>query len=110
MADEENKGHSSHFFENKTIVIAGAGHAGSVSVVSLQKLWNPKLNPPTIIIYEHDAPEIDVRREAYTLSLTEFDNSGGLVVLKNFGLLDHALEHSIYGLDGAGAFKIWISS
>lgn len=110
MADEGIKSHSSHFLENKTIVIAGAGLAGSVFVVGLQKLWNPKLNPPTIIIYERDAPDIAVQRESYTLSLTGFDNSGGLVALKNLGLLDNALEHAISGLDGAGAFKIWDSS
>ncbi|EHK40104.1 hypothetical protein TRIATDRAFT_80460 [Trichoderma atroviride IMI 206040] len=110
MADEETKGHSSHFLENKTIVIAGAGLAGSAFVVGLQKLWNPKLNPPTIIIFERDAPEIADQRETYTLSLTGFDNSGGLVALKNLGLLDHALKHAISGLDGAGAFKIWDSS
>ncbi|KAL7927051.1 hypothetical protein ACQKWADRAFT_279389 [Trichoderma austrokoningii] len=106
MADETEK-HESHFLENKTIVIAGAGLAGSAFAVGLQKLWNPRFNPPTIIIYERDAPEIAVQRETYTLSLTGFDSSGGLVALKNLGLLDDALQHAISGLDGAGAFKIW---
>ncbi|PTB37672.1 uncharacterized protein TrAFT101_005448 [Trichoderma asperellum] len=110
MEDDGAKSHSSHFLENKTIVIAGAGLAGSAFVVGLQKLWNPKLNPPTIIIYERDAPEIAAQRETYTLSLTGFDDSGGLVALKNLGLLDHALKHAISGLEGAGAFKIWDSS
>lgn len=68
MADEETKGHSSHFLENKTIVVAGAGLAGSAFVVGLQKLWNPKLNPPTIIIFERDAPEIAVQRDLYFIS------------------------------------------
>lgn len=110
MEDDGTKNDSSHFLENKTIVIAGAGLAGSAFVAGLQKLWNPKLNPPSIIIYERDAPEVAVQRETYTLSLTGFDNSGGLVALKNLGLLDHALEHAISGLDGTGAFKIWDSS
>jgi hypothetical protein len=44
-------------------------------------------------------------RGTYTLSLTGFDSSGGLVALRNLGLLDDALEHAISGLDGTGAFS-----
>lgn len=110
MASINGKNRSKHFLENKTIVIAGAGLAGSAFVVGLQKLWNSKLDQPTIIIYERDAQKVAAQRETYNLSLTGFDDSGGLVALRNLGLLDEALERAISGLDGVGSFKIWDSS
>ncbi|KAL7939274.1 hypothetical protein V8C35DRAFT_286207 [Trichoderma chlorosporum] len=109
MADSNGKTDSLHFLENKTIIIAGAGIAGSAFAVGLQRLWDPNLNKPTVIIYERDAQDLATQREAYNLSLTGFDSSGGLVALKNLGLLDKALEQAISGVDGVGSFKIWDS-
>ncbi|KAL7906038.1 hypothetical protein GGI35DRAFT_113259 [Trichoderma velutinum] len=109
MSSAGERDHSSHFLENKTIVIAGAGLAGSAFVVGLQKLWNVKLGQPNIIIYERDAQEVAAQRETYNLSLTGYDDSGGLVALKNLGLLGEILENAVSGLDGAGSFKIWDS-
>lgn len=105
-----NKTRPSHFLENKTIVVAGAGLAGSAFVVGLQRLWSSKLGRPNIIIYERDSQELAAQRESYTLSLTGFDNAGGLVALRNLGLLEEASEQAISGLDGTGAFKIWDSN
>lgn len=43
-----------HFLEGKTIVVAGAGVAGSALVIGLRKLWDPALKPPTIVVYDRD--------------------------------------------------------
>ncbi|RFU76983.1 salicylate hydroxylase [Trichoderma arundinaceum] len=110
MASANSKSSPSHFLENKTIVIAGAGLAGSAFVVGLQSLWSSKLDRPNIIIYERDSQDIATQRETYTLSLTGFDNSGGLVALRDLGLLDEALEQAVSGVDGVGSFKIWDSN
>ncbi|KAL7954082.1 hypothetical protein V8C34DRAFT_295418 [Trichoderma compactum] len=109
MPNAGEKNTSSHFLENKTIVVAGAGLSGSALVVGLQKLWNSKLGQPNIIIYERDAEDVAAQRETYNLSLTGYDDSGGLVALRNLGLLDEILEKAVSGIDGAGSFKIWDS-
>ena len=96
-----------HFLEGKTIIIAGAGIAGSAFVIALRKLWDPRLKEPTIILYDRDSPDVTAQREGYTLSLAGYDNSGGLVALKKLGLLEDALEKAVSGLNNGGAFKIW---
>ncbi|TFB02501.1 hypothetical protein CCMA1212_005206 [Trichoderma ghanense] len=107
MASDDDRDYPVHFLENKTIVVAGAGLAGSAFVVGLQKLWSPKHGQLNIIIYERDSQDVAARRETYNLSLTGYDGAGGLVALRNLGLLDEALGHAASGADGAGAFKIW---
>ncbi|KAL7807517.1 hypothetical protein V8C44DRAFT_337289 [Trichoderma aethiopicum] len=107
MTGDNDKDGPVHFLENKAIVVAGAGLAGSAFVVGLQKLWSPDLVRPNIHIYERDAQDVAARREAYNLSLTGYDDNGGLVALKNLELLEEALGHAASGVDGAGAFKIW---
>lgn len=96
-----------HFLEGNTIVVAGAGIAGSAFVIALRKLWDPRLKEPTIILYDRDSPDVTAQREGYTLSLAGYDNSGGLVALKKLGLLENALEKAVSGLNNGGAFKIW---
>ena len=96
-----------HFLEGKTIIVAGAGIAGSAFVIALRKLWDPRLKEPTIILYDRDSPDVTAQREGYTLSLAGYDNSGGLVALKKLGLLENALEKAVSGLNNGGAFKIW---
>ncbi|KAL7944923.1 hypothetical protein V8C42DRAFT_324106 [Trichoderma barbatum] len=110
MANANSKNRPRHFLENKTIVVAGAGIAGSAFVVGLQKLWHAELGRPNIIIYERDAQEVAAQRETYNLSLTGFDDSGGLIALRNLGLLDEALEKAVSGINGVGSFKIWDST
>jgi len=96
-----------HFLEGKTIIVAGAGVAGSAFVIALRKLWDPRLKEPTIILYDRDSPDVSAQREGYTLSLAGYDNSGGLVALKKLGLLEDALDKAVSGLNNEGAFKIW---
>ncbi|KAI1050869.1 hypothetical protein LB507_009447 [Fusarium sp. FIESC RH6] len=96
-----------HFLEGNTIVVAGAGIAGSAFVIALRKLWDPRLKEPTIILYDRDSPDVTAQREGYTLSLAGYDNSGGLVALKKLGLLENTLEKAVSGLNNGGAFKIW---
>ncbi|KAJ4246638.1 hypothetical protein NW762_013581 [Fusarium torreyae] len=96
-----------HFLEGKTIIVAGGGIAGSAFVVGLRKIWNPELEPPRVIIYDRDSPDVSAQREGYTVSLAGYDTSGGLVALKRLGLLDQILGKAVSGLNGEGAFKIW---
>ncbi|KAL2158715.1 hypothetical protein VTH06DRAFT_4197 [Thermothelomyces fergusii] len=46
-------------------------------------------------------------REGYSLSLAGHDETGGLVALRDLGLLDEILGHVILGMDGKGGFKLW---
>ncbi|KAF9774077.1 hypothetical protein IL306_008013 [Fusarium sp. DS 682] len=103
--DETSSQH--HFLEGKTIIIAGGGVAGSAFAVGLRKLWNPQFKEPRIIIYDRDSPDVSAQREGYTLSLTGYDTSGGLICLKKLGLLDQIMGNAVSGLNGEGAFKIW---
>jgi 2-polyprenyl-6-methoxyphenol hydroxylase-like FAD-dependent oxidoreductase len=96
-----------HFLEGKTIIVAGAGIAGSAFVIALRKLWDPKLKEPTIILYDRDSPDLSAQREGYTVSLAGYDTSGGLVALNKLGLLDEILDNAVAGLNDDGAFKIW---
>ncbi|KAH7210655.1 uncharacterized protein BKA55DRAFT_599954 [Fusarium redolens] len=96
-----------HFLEGKTIIIAGGGVSGSAFAVGLRKLWNPQFKAPKIIIYDRDSPDVAAQREGYTLSLTGYDTSGGLIALKKLGLLDQVVGNAVSGLNGEGAFKIW---
>ncbi|KAH7140123.1 hypothetical protein B0J13DRAFT_61591 [Dactylonectria estremocensis] len=96
-----------HFLEGKTIIIAGAGVAGSSFLVGLRRQWNPEWKSPTIHIYDRDTQEATAQRETYTLSLAGYDATGGLFAVRNLGLLDQTLDKAVSGLDGAGAFKIW---
>ncbi|KAF4454017.1 Salicylate hydroxylase [Fusarium austroafricanum] len=103
----DNKSLQHHFLEGKTIIVAGGGVAGSAFAVGLRKLWNPQLKEPKIIIYDRDSPDVTAQREGYTLSLTGYDTSGGLLPLKRLGLLGQILDKAVSGLNGEGAFKIW---
>ncbi|KAM0424263.1 hypothetical protein ACHAPT_010635, partial [Fusarium lateritium] len=103
--DNKTLGH--HFLEGKTIIVAGGGISGSAFVVGLRRLWNPAWSPPKILIYDRDSPEVTAQREGYSLSLTGYNPSGGLLALRKLGLLDRIIEKAISGVDGAGAFKIW---
>lgn len=103
--DSTTPGH--HFLEGKTIIVAGGGISGSAFVVGLRRVWNPAWNPPKILIYDRDSPEITAQREGYSLSLTGYNTSGGLLALRKLGLLDSIINKAVPGLDGSGAFKIW---
>ncbi|KAF5665132.1 salicylate hydroxylase, partial [Fusarium heterosporum] len=96
-----------HFLERKTIIVAGAGTAGSAFVVALRKLWEPEMAEPNIIIYDRDSPDQSAQREGYTVSLAGYNTSGGLVALNKMGLLQEVLDNAVSGLNGEGAFKIW---
>ncbi|KPM44630.1 hypothetical protein AK830_g1891 [Neonectria ditissima] len=96
-----------HFLEGKTIIVAGGGIAGSAFVVGLRRLWKPDWKPPTIHIYDRDTQEVTAQRETYTLSLAGHNTTGGLLALRNLGLLEQISEKAVSGLDGVGAFKIW---
>ncbi|CCT65490.1 uncharacterized protein FFUJ_02433 [Fusarium fujikuroi IMI 58289] len=103
----DDSSHQHHFLEGKTIIIAGGGVSGSAFAVGLRKLWNPQFKEPKIIIYDRDSPDVSAQREGYTLSLTGYDPSGGLIALKRLGLIDQIVDNAVSGLNGEGAFKIW---
>lgn len=98
---------ASHFLAGKQIVVAGGGMAGLAFAIALRKQWPPGQEPPAITIFERDTEAAAAGREGYSLSLAGFDGTGGLVALKDLGLLDVALGHAVLGLDGSGCFKIW---
>jgi 2-polyprenyl-6-methoxyphenol hydroxylase-like FAD-dependent oxidoreductase len=99
-----------HFLAGRTVVVAGAGIAGLSFATALRKQWPSNLKPPKITIYERDTKDVAMDREGYSLSLAGHDETGGLVALKDLGLLDQILGHAILGLEGDGCFKIWDSS
>lgn len=105
--DSTTNHRTGHFLQGKTIIVAGGGIAGSAFVASLRHLWDPKLKAPTVIVYDRDAQNTVAEREGYTISLSGFDNTGGLTALRKVGLLKSALDYAVSGLDGSGSFKIW---
>lgn len=104
MDTEQNQ---QHFLEGKTIIVAGAGIAGSAFVIALRKNWDPRFKEPTVILFDRDSPELSAQREGYTVSLAGYDTSGGLVALNKLGLLEQTLDNAVSGLNDEGAFKIW---
>ena len=101
------KSSTRHFLEGKTIIVAGAGIAGSAFAIALRRCWDPAWKPPTIHIYDRDPQEVAAQREGYSLSLAGYDVSGGLLAMRKLGLLDEMLENAVSGVEGSGAFKIW---
>ncbi|KAH8890034.1 FAD/NAD(P)-binding domain-containing protein [Thozetella sp. PMI_491] len=95
-----------HFLSGKKIVVAGAGMAGLAFALSLEKLWPSNLDPPQITVYERDTKAAAVGREGYSLSLAGFDETGGLAVLRDLGLIDKILQAAILGMGDTGSFKI----
>ncbi|KAK3307652.1 uncharacterized protein B0T15DRAFT_530761 [Chaetomium strumarium] len=99
---------STHYFSGRHIVIAGGGMAGLSFAIALRKLWPGSLLPaPRVTVFERDTKLDAAGREGYSLSLAGFDSTGGLVALKDLGLLDEILGHALTGLGETGAFKIW---
>jgi 2-polyprenyl-6-methoxyphenol hydroxylase-like FAD-dependent oxidoreductase len=84
-----------HFLSGRHIVVAGAGMAGLSFAVALRKLWLTGVPPPRITIFERDSEHDALGREGYSLSLAGFNNTGGLVALRNLGLLDKILSQAI---------------
>ncbi|KND93843.1 hypothetical protein TOPH_01927 [Tolypocladium ophioglossoides CBS 100239] len=98
-----------HFLQGKTIFVAGGGVAGSAFVAGLRKLWDPAQKPPTVVVYDRDPRDVTHQRDAesYSLSISGYNEAGGLVALQKLGLVDDVFAHAISGLDGSGCFKIW---
>lgn len=99
-----------HFLSGRHIVVAGGGIAGLSFAVALRKLWPPQVPPPKLTILERDSKEDALGRAGYSLSLAGYDETGGLVALRDLGLLDTVLEHAILGTqDGStgASFKVW---
>ncbi|KAK4196321.1 hypothetical protein QBC40DRAFT_287473 [Triangularia verruculosa] len=98
---------TNHFLEGKKIIVVGGGIAGCTFVAALHKLWNPDLALPNIIVLERNPR--DARHHNYSISLHGDSANGGLVALRQLGLLDETLRHSIFGLR-SGQFKMWDSN
>lgn len=81
--------------------------AGLSFATALRKLWPDAIPPPRVTIFERDTREDAVGRQGYSISLAGHDSTGGLVALRDLGLLDEALKHAILGLENTGCFKIW---
>ncbi|KAL2196682.1 hypothetical protein P885DRAFT_36866 [Corynascus similis CBS 632.67] len=98
---------SLHFLSGRHIVVAGAGMAGLSFAVALHKLWPIDVPPPQLTIFERDVKQDSEGRVGYSLSLAGADDTGGLVALRDLGLLDEILSYAISGVDKNGAFKLW---
>jgi 2-polyprenyl-6-methoxyphenol hydroxylase-like FAD-dependent oxidoreductase len=98
---------SPHFLSGRHIVVAGAGIAGLSFAVALRKLWPTDVPPPRITIFDRDSKHDALGREGYSLSLAGSNNTGGLVALKDLGVLDRILSHAILSADKTGAFRLW---
>jgi 2-polyprenyl-6-methoxyphenol hydroxylase-like FAD-dependent oxidoreductase len=100
-----------HFLSGKRIFVAGAGVAGLAFAIALEKLWDPSVQPPVILVYERDAKESSITREGYSLSLNGTDHDSGLYALKQLGLLDDILDRSVFRVEdqgkGKGHFTMW---
>ncbi len=101
---------TTHFLSGKHILLSGGGIASLSFTRALLRLWPSTLPPPKITILERDASPTASGREGYSLSLAGADATGGLVALKDLGLLDRVLEFAILGLDvgpDGGCFNVW---
>ena len=99
-----------HFLQDKDIVVAGAGLGGLAFALGLKKQWPAGLPPPRVTVYERDTEAGAPDRAGTSLSLAGTDETGGLVALRDLGVLDAILGHAIAGLDEKGAFKLWDSN
>ncbi|KAK4192140.1 hypothetical protein QBC35DRAFT_241713 [Podospora australis] len=95
-----------HFLEGKKIIVVGGGIAGSTFVAALDKLWDPRLQSPQVAVLDTNPRDVP---GGYSLSLHGDSENGGLVTLRQLGLLDETLKHSIFGLR-SGRFKMWDAS
>ncbi|TPX15308.1 uncharacterized protein E0L32_004585 [Thyridium curvatum] len=100
----------SHFLAGKKIIVAGAGISGLAFAAALDKQWDDRFARPEVTIYDREKSDEAAQREGYSLSLNGFDKDGGLVALRDLGLLDRIVEHAILGLETQPSMKIWTSS
>ncbi|KAK2608569.1 hypothetical protein QQS21_002916 [Conoideocrella luteorostrata] len=100
---------SRHFLSGKTIFVVGGGIAGLAFAIGIHKQWDHTSEPPTVIVYDRDSPDSERWREGenYSLSISGYNDAGGLVALKKLGLVDTILEHAVARVNGPGSFKIW---
>lgn len=136
-----------HFLSSKRVIVAGAGLSGLSFALALRKLWDADIHGPAplVLVVERDAAPHsrgpvstgssttnyndgndngsdkaagNLGRDGYSLSLSGFNRDGGLVALRDLGLLEDVLSRAVLvsstGNDGgpgerpgAGAFKIW---
>ncbi|VUC36279.1 unnamed protein product [Clonostachys rosea] len=101
-----------HHLQAKRIIVAGSGIGGLAFVVALHHQWisSPLYSTgkfPSIFICDRDAKKVNQEREGYSLSLNGLDINGGLVALRDVGLLDAALECSLLGTDSTNSFRMW---
>ncbi|KAF5549056.1 Aromatic-ring hydroxylase [Fusarium mexicanum] len=101
MAAEE-----AHFLEQKSVIVTGAGMAGLAFAISLHKIWNQKLSPPKITVYDRDSRHPDLQRQGYSLAINGMEQDGGVQILENLGLLHRVIEKATPGTDSM-PFKIW---
>ncbi|KAG9258395.1 uncharacterized protein F5Z01DRAFT_195848 [Emericellopsis atlantica] len=95
-----------HYLSGQTVVVAGAGIAGSAFVVSLTQNWPSDHVPPTIVMLERDSHNTAAQREDYSISLSGYDECGGLPALRKMHLLEKVLDQAVTGVH-RGSFKIW---
>lgn len=100
-----------HFLSSKSILISGAGLSSLSFTIALSKLWPESHGPPPrITLLERDPSPSTSKpgRQGYSLSLSGYDDTGGLVALRDLGLLDEILSCATAGGPrDTGRFMIW---
>lgn len=92
------------FLAGKRIIIAGGSFAGLSFILALNKLWNPSLEHPEIIMYERDDRDNSIEKDPYMLNINGFSQDGGLVTVQDLGLLDEVCNH---GTLNSGDIRVW---
>ncbi|RAO66814.1 uncharacterized protein BHQ10_002826 [Talaromyces amestolkiae] len=92
------------FLAGKRIIIAGGSFAALSFILALNKLWNPSLKHPEIIMYERDDRDKSIEKDPYTLNINGFSQDGGLVAIRDLGLLDEVCKH---GTLNSGDIRVW---
>ncbi|KAI7968564.1 hypothetical protein EIK77_006583 [Talaromyces pinophilus] len=95
------------FLAGKRIIVSGGSFAGLSFILALDKLWNPSLERPEIVMYERDDRDNSIVKDPYMLNVNGFSQDGGLVAIQDLGLLDEVCKH---GTLNSGDIRVWSDS
>lgn len=96
-----------HFLSGKKIFVSGAGIGGLAFVIALRKNWDDASPFPEVVVYNSDDKETSINKEIYSMSLGGADEWGGLVAIRDLGLLDKVLERALLVAPKGQGFTLW---
>lgn len=98
---------SNHFLSGKKIIVSGAGISGLTFVIALRKTWNSDLPFPDIHVYDANPQKQTDAQDGYSLSFNGLDKDGGMVALRDIGVLDRVMDKALVGMEASPGFQIW---